>query len=805
MNALHDFYISSVTNHNAYKRIDSKHKFFYTVEIAGFSNREDIVSRLQTESYKYKYLKWKTSISGEYIKTNGIITKQTELFETHKLILQQDISLKGYCLQEESVDVKEKKQWGDDDGSEDTGVSFTGQKEEFCHFFTDDDNFTIYLFDTKCVIKFKNTDCEFIAYVTNVFLDLIYINYPIIMTKTDEEKVMQSKLVNVLKETSTLFSFTYVSDKKRQESICIPNYFFTLPCIHFSLDGREFLLDTYNNLKHIGFKDVEPQQGFVDTNNHFISIDEEYTFHYDLERTSALVYKTDSGFQVYTKASNMYVDEFKNGFIRRNIMAEPISILNLFFTKKVMDKKRIDHIKDVLIIFDIKYTVKRFCNDLDIDYLLNMPNKKKEAILKNCEKMKNNWLASFFTSFLTIKYDETNPIVIELKPSYTNKVINYKPLLLQQKLESEKYKIDEFHNYRKNTGKFDYYVAVTKLLDVLKEYSTKEVQKRVYIKGSITNAWMKCWEMIHTFDLVPKNHSSDFTIFCNAEFPGAFILALNHYIKTETQNKKYEWFANSLWPENKKDGQEIFKDVFDLYKKYPQKWLMTAENGGSVLDPNMIDIIEKRLSGKVDLYTSDIGIGAEENEEEMEAPLNLGQILCGLKTLKDGGTLVCKMFLFFTPFNMSLLQVLANVFEKFYVTKPMASRGGNSEIYIVGKGYKKDQTIIDTLSNIALHWSKSTLNSYIEPVTEDFYVQLVYALYYIYERQISFLRKNMDCVEALYSKAPDVRQIFNKDKRQIRFTLSDTSEKDEFEFRKKIVDDWKFKFPVKYLTKEDDL
>ena len=367
-------------------------------------------------------------------------------------------------------------------------------------------------------------------------------------------------------------------------------------------------------------------------------------------------------------------------------------------------------------------------------------------------------MSEYFINMLSISYDESNPIIFKIDDSkLSDIIIKETHLNLEQELENEKKQIDIFHNYRKDKQKFEYYTSSTKLLDQLKFYSSKEVQKRVHIKGSITNAWMKCWEMIQTFNLVPKNHTDKFTIFCNAEFPGAFILALNHYIKTSTPVKKFEWYANSLWPSS--TNKEILKDSFDLYKKYTNRWLMNSENGGSVIDPKMIQIIKDRLYDKVDLYTSDIGIGAEENEEEQEAPLNLGQVICALNTLKNGGIMVCKMFLFFKPFNMSLLRVLSTVFEEFYVTKPLASRGGNSEIYIVGKGYKRNQSVIDQLMYQLVNWSKDTMNTFFEPITQDFYVRLVYMLYYIYGRQLHFLKKNMDCVKAMYVLNTQPRNI----------------------------------------------
>jgi hypothetical protein len=88
--------------------------------------------------------------------------------------------------------------------------------------------------------------------------------------------------------------------------------------------------------------------------------------------------------------------------------------------------------------------------------------------------------------------------------------------------------------------------------------------------------------------------------------------------------------------------------------------------------------------------------------------------------------------------------------------------------------------------------------TFFEPITQDFYVKLVYILYFIYGRQLNFLKKNMDCVKAMY--------VIDRQPKNINIHLiSRSTEKDEFELRKKIVESWKNKFKVSYLPKQDDL
>jgi len=571
----------------------------------------------------------------------------------------------------------------------------------------------------------------------------------------------------------------------------IKDYFYTIPCIRFNIGGEIFLLDTYQKLKKVGVTS-EPdyfynEQGFAYSSNHFVSIENEVQFNYELEREDALVYynRETNAYEVYTRSVNIYTDEIVDGvFTRKNYMKDVLDVLYLFFSKVAMSKERIKYVTKVIATFRMKAMVKRFCKNLDIDYLVGLSDSYKKIILNESKKNKD-WLSSFFTRFLAYKYDESKPIIIELNDTPNNisdKTITSIHLSLEKQLNEIRHK--SFRNQ-------DYHDTVVKFLDQMKFYS-KELEKRVHIRGSITNAWMKCWEMIHTFKLVPE-HDNTFTIFCNAEFPGAFVLALNHYIKTCTKNKKYEWYANSIWPteELKKRNKEIYKDSFKLYEKYPQRWLMNEKNGGDISNLNMINVIEDRLKGKVDLYTSDVA------DDETHSNIILGQFLCCLKVLKNGGTMVCRMSTFFTPFSMSLLFLLTTMFTDLCITKPMASRAICSECYIIGKKYTSNPFIINQLETVLTNWSSDSVNTFIEPITEDFYVKLVYASYYIYDREMHFLKKNMEMTETMFTKNKDIKSIGVN-------TILQADQK-EFEFRKGIIEHWKTMFKVPYLPKEDDL
>lgn len=441
----------------------------------------------------------------------------------------------------------------------------------------------------------------------------------------------------------------------------------------------------------------------------------------------------------------------------------------------------------------IQKIVKKICIDLDVEFLFKLPKNVQQKFIFGARRI-NTPISEFYQRFFELVYSQNyeyyNTISFKLNANVNEeKMKKFKKLILENELNKTKEDIDKFHKFDKDKELF--YQKYTIYLDQFKTY----IRKNFNDNRTITNAWLKCWEMINFYRLIPTDHSDNFTVFCNAEFPGAFIFAIDHFIKTKTSNRKYEWFANSLWPGIDKD-KGILGDYFGLYKKYKNRWLMNDTNAsGDVTSREMVEIIKQKLNEKVDLYTSDIGIEVKIedmiHQETVEAQLNLGQIVCALHTLKDGGHMVCKTFLFFKPMTMSLLYILTKIFKELFICKPMTSRPGNSEIYIVGKYYKKDENVISTLETLLYDWEKTKIDFPIEPIPKEFYLQLVYDLYYIYGRQKHFIDKNVYLVKREYEMSKKLPYFTDIMKRN----YTDES-RHEIIIRQQIVEYWKKAYPI---------
>jgi hypothetical protein len=236
---------------------------------------------------------------------------------------------------------------------------------------------------------------------------------------------------------------------------------------------------------------------------------------------------------------------------------------------------------------------------------------------------------------------------------------------------------------------------------------------------NVSNAWIKCYEIEKYYNMIP-NYTDKYIHFDNAAFPGSFILATHHYIATQRDwLENYEWHGNSLIEHNAFTTTQL-EDKYGLYKNYPANWMMSNGNNGDVLKATNQRDFAARFGGQVDLYTSDLGFDVSSdfnNQELIQAPANIGQILSGLLTLKRGGCLITKQFSIFEPVTLSVIYMVAKFFKHLYVAKPYTSRDANSEIYLVGVGFlEQDAEYIDVMFNALTDCNAAVLKS--EPSRE---------------------------------------------------------------------------------------
>jgi len=237
------------------------------------------------------------------------------------------------------------------------------------------------------------------------------------------------------------------------------------------------------------------------------------------------------------------------------------------------------------------------------------------------------------------------------------------------------------------------------------------VRVRRYCNGqAVSNAWLKAYEMYERERLLVGIDPTRETIFFNAELPGSFVAAANHWLRDASMRNLVRssvmpmWHASSLHPSV--DPQAL-GDIYGLWAGNPRHWIMTPrlaaggelEITGDLRELAQCDRMTRRVGpGSVTLYVSDAGVAYDEasgeRQESASARVHAGQALCAVQMLRSGGRALMKFFTFARPWTFSLLAFLADeCFDESCIVKPPSSRVTNSEVYFVGRGFRKTQAL----------------------------------------------------------------------------------------------------------------
>jgi hypothetical protein len=310
-------------------------------------------------------------------------------------------------------------------------------------------------------------------------------------------------------------------------------------------------------------------------------------------------------------------------------------------------------------------------------------------------------------------------------------------------LQSLKTKINKTRDlydapYEKNMARLNKTIRTNEFGTYVPE-SVVELFKTPYVN----NAWLKGYELFNHYGVFPEHSAKKFVHFDNASFPGSFIIAAHHMVKTKCKLPLYKWYGSSLLdPNNLGDG-------YQLYEHYPENWVM-GNYDGDVTNWEYQKFIRSKLQNKVDLYTSDLGfgIGKQYNkQEELHAHAHLGQILTGLLTLKVGGISITKHYSIFDSFTVSMVAIMTVLFDGVEISKPLFSRSGNNETYIVGLGFKGcesdiNQLLIDIMIKRLKEWNYTSLLP-VNTITSKFVKSLIKSQNKICKMQFVTIKTNL--------------------------------------------------------------
>jgi hypothetical protein len=214
-----------------------------------------------------------------------------------------------------------------------------------------------------------------------------------------------------------------------------------------------------------------------------------------------------------------------------------------------------------------------------------------------------------------------------------------------------------------------------------------------YNAQNVSQAWQKMYEMLTLFELVDKNNKN-LNTFHICEAPGSFIISLNHYLKTMTNIKNWNWKAQSL---HKNAGATIF-NTYQFIEKYPDNWDFGPNKNGDIRNINNFNYyVNYCRNNNINLITSDCGIDHQDREKNMEF-LNFVFMFFFIKASNIGTNILFKMFLEVDKIEIKMLYLISTLFDEIYFYKPLQNPR-STEIYVFGKNKKVE---LDENINIKL-------------------------------------------------------------------------------------------------------
>lgn len=213
----------------------------------------------------------------------------------------------------------------------------------------------------------------------------------------------------------------------------------------------------------------------------------------------------------------------------------------------------------------------------------------------------------------------------------------------------------------------------------------------------ISRSFFKLWEVLYDYhNVMGLDCPSQKTCLFLAEGPGGFVEAFEYYrrrIKTSYNSSK-DAFKD-------KDGEcqdILFGMTLKSRDKNIPQWkvnvgkshlnmLYGKDGTGNICNIDNIDATVKAIGeNSTHLVTADGGFDFSadfNNQEGISFNLILAEAYCALRTQRNGGHFILKIYDIFNESTIYLLYMLTLFYSEVHVVKPLSSRPANSEKYIV--------------------------------------------------------------------------------------------------------------------------
>lgn len=237
--------------------------------------------------------------------------------------------------------------------------------------------------------------------------------------------------------------------------------------------------------------------------------------------------------------------------------------------------------------------------------------------------------------------------------------------------------------YKKYTNPFEYIHSII-----------PQKKRSVSKLKPLSRSFYKMIELTNTFKLVSQT-CAPIKTFHLAEGPGGFIEAVVNLRK----NANDTYYGMTLLDAgNTNDNVPAWKKSQYFMKINKNVNIVSGVDGtGNLLSIYNYEHCRANYSASMDLITADGGFdfsGDFNNQELMISKLLFAQMCFAISMQKRGGSFILKIFDCFHSCTVDILYILSSLYGTVYITKPLTSRLGNSEKYVVCKNFLLDNDLM---------------------------------------------------------------------------------------------------------------
>lgn len=304
--------------------------------------------------------------------------------------------------------------------------------------------------------------------------------------------------------------------------------------------------------------------------------------------------------------------------------------------------------------------------------------------------------------------------------------------------------------------------------DKIRYFFSYEVIDYVVSKFSpeyVTTAWLKCYEALELFKLINLD-SKNVNYFGICEQPGAFVFAINHYIKTNLNDCEFNFMLQSL----KATDKTIFRAEDALSREYKHSYDYAESNTGDVTDINNIKYYRKKYYKKhFDLISADCGLDCSDDFSFQEKKLTkvlIGQMLAAISLADKGTNYFFKLFSMYESITCEVVFFMSLLFEEVYITRLLKTKITSGEIYCVCKGFlfsKEEMNVL--LDNLyKMYELTNGENLHLVDLPDDFVDKILLCNeYLLFSRLISYNYSYFRYNNLKYvTNHPSVKEYINK-------------------------------------------